>query len=146
MAIGNSLDASIDYSRYLLDFNVGRTRERRNVMFRNAYAVALTDYFGPSKVGHITGRDHATIIYARNMHDVNIKYDEAYIKAYAHCKSRLATLMTEHGWTDTPYSNYSRMDLYELISRKDQEIVELKYQLYRAKEYRQQQEALQGVL
>lgn len=54
--------------------------------------------------------------------------------------------MTEHGWTDTPYSNYSRMDLYELISKKDQEIVELKYQLYRAKEYRQQQEALQGVL
>jgi len=32
-----------------------------------------------------------------------------------------------------------------MIEKKDQEILELKYQVQRAKEYRQQQEAIQGV-
>lgn len=145
MSIEISIDAHLDYRRYLSDFNVGMDRQRKNVMYRNAYAVALSIYLGPSDVGRITSRNHATIIYAKSVHDINMRYDETYIKAYAHCRQRLKKLLNDDGSVGDLYHNKTRIELYELIRDKDEEILELRLELYRAKEYRQQQEALQGV-
>jgi len=145
MTIENDIDVTIDYQRYLAEHKVTSSRERFNVMHRNAYSVALLDYYGPSEVARITNRDHSTIIYSRKMHEPNMAYDSTYIKAFKHCKERLVRVISSSAYVEHPLAQYSRLDLYDIIEKKDQEILELKYQVQRAKEYRQQQEALQGV-
>lgn len=145
MTIENDIDVTIDYKRYLSEHKVTSSRERSNVMYRNAYSVALLDYYGPSECARITNRDHSTIIYSRKMHETNMAFDSTYIKAYQHCKGRLARVISTSAYVEHPLAPYSRLDLYDMIEKKDQEILELKYQVQRAKEYRQQQEAIQGV-
>lgn len=145
MTIGNDIDVTIDYQRYLAEHKVTSSRERSNVMYRNAYSVALLDYYGPSECARITNRDHSTIIYSRKMHQTNMTFDSTYINAFKHCKERLSRVISSSAYVSHPLAEYSRLDLYDMIEKMEQENLELKYQVQRAKEYRQQQEAVQGI-
>jgi hypothetical protein len=145
MEIEKYVDLTVDYSRYLAEFRINPSRERRSVMYRNAYATVLADYFGPSDIARITSRHHATIIYCRKTHESNLRFDANYIVAYAHCSKRIADIIGERPLDTNPYGHYSRTELMEAIETRDREILELKYQLKIAQERCKPEETVQGI-
>jgi hypothetical protein len=156
MEIEKCIDLSIDYNNYCAEFKVSESRERRSVMFRSAYAVVLLDYFGPSAIARIIGRDHSTIIHARKNHESNLRYDSDYIRSYGICIDRINKIVGNKFVDTHPLASMSREELYNLIAeqkkeiedinvRHQREVLELKYEIKIAKEHSKPEKAVQGV-
>ncbi len=82
------------------------SRKRPLVYARVAFATAFKKYAGPSKMGRVLGRDHASIIHYHHNHNKLIKYED-YAKIYNYATEyRDAILQGE----DLPF-----MDIESLI-------------------------------
>lgn len=82
------------------------SRKRPLVYARTAFATAFRRYAGPSKMGKVLGRNHASIVHYHKSHNELIKYDD-YAKIYKYATEyRDALLQGE----DLPF-----MDIESLI-------------------------------
>ena len=52
------------------------SRARKLVYARTAFANAFKGYAGPSEMGRVMGKDHATIIHYKKVHSDNLKYED----------------------------------------------------------------------
>lgn len=80
------------------EFNVTKSRDRHNVIYRHAFSVACLDNTTLSikVIGRITGRHHATVIHARNNHSWNIIREKAYAQAYLFFSDMLSKQTDEY--------------------------------------------------
>lgn len=76
------------------EHGVTETRERGNVRFRHAFAVAVktTCKLSLKSVGIMIGRDHATVLHAMRQHDGNMKYDSVYRSIYKSIETDVAEI------------------------------------------------------
>ena len=79
-------------------FNVAKTRDRHNVIYRHAFSVACLDHTNLSQkvIGRIIKRDHATVIHARKNHAWNLLRDKTYAKAYLYFGEILSSQTAQH--------------------------------------------------
>jgi hypothetical protein len=52
------------------------SRKRELVYARGAFAMAFRCVAGPSKMGQVLGRDHASIVHYSKMHDTLLQYED----------------------------------------------------------------------
>lgn len=60
-----------DFGEYVIENKITKTRSRRNVLYKYAYANALRRHFGCSEIGRIIGLHHATILHSFKTHESN---------------------------------------------------------------------------
>lgn len=73
-------------------------RERRNVIWKHAFSVAVLDNTSLSLqgIGDILGKNHATIIHAKKIHEINYSYDSKYRIAFDQLNNTISDLMDEY--------------------------------------------------
>ena len=135
------------WDKATVEFNVEKSRERHNVIYRHAFSVACLDNTTLSMkvIGRIIGRDHATVIHARKNHSWNIIQEKAYAQAYCFFSEMLSKKTGEHEdiiqeflRSNTPISTDKSMiqrytDIYEaklkrLEGKYEQEIQTLRHE------------------
>ena len=70
-----------DYWRKIAQtHNIKKNRERRNVIYRQAFFVAARQFSNLSlnAIGNILNKNHATVLHAHKCHEMNYKYDKIY--------------------------------------------------------------------
>jgi hypothetical protein len=79
-------------------FNIKKSRDRHNVIYRHAFTVACLDNTTLSMkvIGSIIGRHHATVIHARSNHSWNVIRDKAYAQAYLFFSDMLSKQTDEY--------------------------------------------------
>lgn len=80
------------------------SRERRNVIYRHAFSVAVRTLskLTVQRIGKILGKDHATVIHAVKAHEGNYNYDPDYRNIYDKIHKRVAEVLLDAGYV----SNY----------------------------------------
>ena len=75
--------------------DVGRNRERRNVLYRFAFFVACREISNLSlnTIGRILNKDHATVIHAMKSHEGNYRFDAQYREIYTEIHSCLTDIV-----------------------------------------------------
>lgn len=86
------------WDRAVKNFEITKTRDRHNVIYRHAFSVACLDHTNLSQkvIGRIIDRDHATVIHARNNHGWNLLRDKTYAKAYLYFGEILSSQTAQH--------------------------------------------------
>ena len=75
--------------------DVGRNRERRNVLYRFSFFVACREVsnLSLSTIGRILNKDHATVIHALKNHESNYRFDAQYREIYTEIHSCLTDII-----------------------------------------------------
>ena len=78
--------------------DVGRNRERRNVLYRFAFFVACRELssLSLSTIGRILNKDHATVIHAMKSHESNYRFDAQYREIYTEIHTCLKDIIGEN--------------------------------------------------
>lgn len=85
------------WQEIVLQQNIKNTRFRKNVIWRHAFTVAVTETTAISyaTIGRITNRDHSTVVHCRRMHESNM-HDATYKKVYFTLLDRMTDLVKEY--------------------------------------------------
>ena len=78
--------------------NISKNRERRNVMYRQAFLVASREFSNLSlaMIGRILNKNHATVLYACRCHETNYKYDKIYRNVFDSMAHDIGSLIESH--------------------------------------------------
>lgn len=81
---------------------VSESRERRNVIYRHAFSVAMRTLskLTVQRIGKILGKDHATVIHAVRAHEGNYNYDPDYRSIYERIHKRVSEALLDAGYVD----------------------------------------------
>jgi len=128
--------------------NVGKTRHRRNVLYRHAFMVACREVSQLSlmSIGRILNKDHATVLHAIRSHEANYRFDNQYRSIYTEIHTCLGDLISENAEA-----------VYEVVKKKalsinpdifnDHMIVMYKQKIeQQEKEYKERNEVLQDTV
>ena len=88
----------------VLTHNVGKSRERRNVIFRHSFFVSTRELTNLSlaAIGKMLGKDHATVLHAIKHHKANYTYDPLYRNIYDDLYASMAEMI--HGHNEDIYN------------------------------------------
>lgn len=75
-----------------IEFKNQNSRERNYVLVRSAFMCASRGLFTAEVIGNTWGRDHSTVCYATNQHQVNLKFSDEYGYYYEVAKKHLKKL------------------------------------------------------
>ena len=111
--------------------NVGQSRERPNVIHRQAFMhIARNNVSLPlQRIGRLLGKDHSTVIYACRVHEGNYKYDGDYRMVWDNLNRELEDYLLGHGIVPKTISNdgdvkevhYKFLDISRRLRKKIQE-------------------------
>lgn len=109
------------WKQYVINHNIGNSRNREYVIPRHAFSVVCEKYANlPLKViGSITERDHATVIHAKKNHEANYRFDKMYRSIYNNMESDIITIINDSGM------EIEGVELYESVS---EELISLRLQ------------------
>lgn len=88
-----------DYWNTVVETNsITKTRERRNVIFRQAFFVAAREFsnLSLSAIGNILGKNHATVLHAIKNHEMNYRYDKIYRTTFDAMSYAIANKIDRH--------------------------------------------------
>ena len=87
------------WNEYVLENQVGNSRERENVIHRHAFCVVARRYAPISLkfIGGVLGRDHATVLHASKNHETNYRFDSEYRAIYHRMEADIIDIVTESG-------------------------------------------------
>jgi hypothetical protein len=73
-------------------------RQRANIVWKHAFSVAVLEQTNLplKKIGQIIGKDHATILHAKKLHDTNYTYDDKYRQCYQLISNEIADIIDEY--------------------------------------------------
>ena len=97
--MNKSLEVAYDWTLYKAKYQITKTRERKNIVYKYAYINALKPFLGCSEVGRIIDCNHATVLHAWRVHDTNLKWSQdrnLYEDMYDICVARISEAMGEH--------------------------------------------------
>lgn len=80
------------------DYNIAKSRERRNVRFRHAFLVSarMNANLSLKAVAKILNKDHATVIHAIKQHEPNYIYDDAYRTIYNAINNTIISALADY--------------------------------------------------
>lgn len=128
--------------------NIGKSRDRRNVLYRHAFSVACREVsqLPLASIGKILKKDHATVIHAIKNHESNYRFDNQYRSIYTEIHACLGDIISQNA-----------EEVYEIVKNKalkidpdiftDHMLVMYKQKIEnQEKEYTERNDVLQGTV
>ena len=80
------------------NYNITKTRHRRNVIFRHAFATAAraNSDLSLKAVALIINKDHATVLHSMKQHEINYIYDDQYRNVYDNIAKTVTEQLSEY--------------------------------------------------
>lgn len=78
--------------------NITDSRERRNVIYRQAFLVSARNLsnLSLSSIGKIVGKHHATVVHSCKCHDMNYKFDRVYRDVFDSMITQMSKELDNH--------------------------------------------------
>lgn len=78
--------------------SIGKSRHRRNVLYRHAFMVACREVSQLSlmSIGKILNKDHATVLHALRSHEQNYRFDVQYRNIYTEILTCLGDIISQN--------------------------------------------------
>lgn len=95
------------------EFEITNSRQRRNVRFRHATMTAMRTHGGLSlnDVGKIFEKDHATVLHAMKLHEMNYRYDREYKAVYMDVEKMVKDTLDEYELRDFTLPELSSIEM-----------------------------------
>jgi hypothetical protein len=110
--------------------NIGKSRDRRNVIHRHAFmqVARVTAKLSCTKVAGILKKNHATVIHACRQHEMNYRFDADYREIHSLIYKEINQLLLSNGYI--PESIKNNEDLKEMhyklskVSKRLREVIQ----------------------